>query len=72
MCLGQVLTSVLLPLTPATLPLPCRWCAGLYDLRDKTLTRIFTSPYGAETTSPYWFTNFPNGWSYLGAAVQHP
>eukprot|EP00798_Chlamydomonas_sp_ICE-L_P025896 gene25896-11569_t len=42
-----------------------------YDLHTKTLKRIFSTPYGAETTSPYWYDNI-NGWSYLTAAIQHP
>ncbi|WNG45738.1 DUF839 domain-containing protein [Archangium minus] len=35
------------------------------------LTRILTTPYGAETTSPYWVPDI-NGFGYLMAAVQHP
>ncbi|MCY1076404.1 alkaline phosphatase PhoX [Archangium lansingense] len=35
------------------------------------LTRILTTPYGAETTSPYWVPDV-NGFGYLMAAVQHP
>jgi hypothetical protein len=35
------------------------------------LTRIMTTPYGAETTSPYWVPSL-NGFGYLMAAVQHP
>lgn len=42
-----------------------------YDLNKGTLTRIQTTPYGAETTSPYWYPNI-NGWSYLMSVVQHP
>eukprot|EP00798_Chlamydomonas_sp_ICE-L_P025897 gene25897-11570_t len=42
-----------------------------YDLRTKTLKRIFSTPYGAETTSPYWYDDI-NDWSYLTAAIQHP
>jgi hypothetical protein len=42
-----------------------------YDLATKSLTRIQTTPYGSETTSPYWYTNI-NGWSYLMSVVQHP
>ena len=42
-----------------------------YDLKDQSLTRIQTTPYGSETTSPYWYPNI-NGWSYLISVVQHP
>ncbi|ASP40783.1 hypothetical protein CHH28_01180 [Bacterioplanes sanyensis] len=42
-----------------------------YDFEDKSLTRIQTTPYGAETTSPYWYPNI-NGWAYLTSVVQHP
>lgn len=42
-----------------------------YDLNTKALTRIFTTPYGSETTSPYWYGDV-NGHAYLTATVQHP
>jgi uncharacterized protein len=42
-----------------------------YNFTDASLTRIQTTPYGAETTSPYWYPNI-NGWSYLMSVVQHP
>lgn len=42
-----------------------------YDFDKETLTRIQTTPYGAETTSPYWYPNI-NGWAYLMSVVQHP
>ncbi|UXD88551.1 PhoX family protein [Thalassolituus hydrocarboniclasticus] len=43
-----------------------------YDFAsEKKLTRILTTPYGSETTSPYWYPNI-NGWSYLTTVVQHP
>lgn len=42
-----------------------------YDLDDGNLKRIQTTPYGAETTSPYWYPNI-NGWAYLMSVVQHP
>lgn len=42
-----------------------------YDFSDEKLTRIQTTPYGAETTSPYWYPNI-NGWSYMTSVVQHP
>jgi len=42
-----------------------------YDFATEKLTRILTTPYGSETTSPYWYPNI-NGWSYLTTVVQHP
>lgn len=42
-----------------------------YDVKAKTLTRIASTPAGAETTSPYWNTNI-NGWAYLMMVNQHP
>jgi len=42
-----------------------------YDLDTNDLTRIFTTPYGSETTSPYYYPDI-NGWGYLMAVVQHP
>jgi secreted PhoX family phosphatase len=42
-----------------------------YNLQSKTLTRILTTPYGSETTSPYFYPDI-HGWGYLMAVVQHP
>lgn len=42
-----------------------------YDFEDGSLTRIFTTPYGSETTSPYWYPNV-NGYAYMMSVVQHP
>lgn len=42
-----------------------------YNLKTKILTRIQTTPYGSETTSPYFFPNI-NGWAYLMSTIQHP
>lgn len=42
-----------------------------YDLFEHELTRIQTTPYGSETTSPYWHANF-RGFGYLMSVVQHP
>ncbi len=42
-----------------------------YNLTSKTLTRIQTTPYGSETTSPYYYPNI-NGFGYLMSVVQHP
>ncbi len=35
------------------------------------MDRIFSTPYGSETTSPYWYTDI-NGFGYLMAVIQHP
>ena len=42
-----------------------------YDVETKALTRILTTPYGAETTSPFWYPNI-GGNGYLTAVIQHP
>ncbi len=42
-----------------------------YNLETKKLTRIQTTPYGSETTSPYFYPNI-NGFAYLMSVVQHP
>jgi secreted PhoX family phosphatase len=42
-----------------------------YDVGGHTLTRIQTTPYGAETTSPYFYPNI-DGFGYLMSVVQHP
>ena len=42
-----------------------------YNVETKKLTRIQTTPYGSETTSPYFYPNI-NGWAYLMSVVQHP
>jgi secreted PhoX family phosphatase len=42
-----------------------------YNTRKGTLTRIETTPYGAESTSPYFYPNV-NGFAYLMSVVQHP
>lgn len=42
-----------------------------YHLKQQTLTRIQTTPYGSETTSTYFYPNI-NGFSYLMSVVQHP
>lgn len=42
-----------------------------YDVNAKKLTRIETTPYGSETTSPYFYPNV-NGFGYLASVVQHP
>lgn len=42
-----------------------------YNLSANTLTRIQTTPYGSETTSPYFYPDI-NGFAYLMSVVQHP
>ncbi|MCD4758564.1 MAG: PhoX family protein [Arcobacteraceae bacterium] len=42
-----------------------------YDVVKKDLTRIFTTPYGSETTSPFWYSNIA-GNGYLTTVIQHP
>lgn len=42
-----------------------------FDVNTQTLTRIATTPYGAETTSPFWHANI-NGFGYLTLVTQHP
>lgn len=41
------------------------------DMGSKSLTRILSTPYGAEATSVDWYPNL-NGHGYLVAVVQHP
>lgn len=41
-----------------------------YDIATKKLTRIVSTPYGSETTSPYWYDI--NGFGYLSLVTQHP
>jgi secreted PhoX family phosphatase len=42
-----------------------------YNLVSGELTRIQTTPYGSETTSPYFYPNI-GGFGYLMSVVQHP
>lgn len=42
-----------------------------YNIDSGELTRILSSPYGAEVSSAYWYPDI-NGWGYLRANVQHP
>jgi hypothetical protein len=42
-----------------------------YNTVTRKLTRIMTTPYGAETTAPGWFPDL-GGYGYLTAVVQHP
>lgn len=44
-----------------------------YNFNDESLTRIFSTPYGSETTSPMYYRNLnASGFDYLTAVVQHP
>lgn len=57
-------------LTGSVLLLQLIW---MYDHSSANITRIFTTPYGAETTGTYWYPNYGNGkHSYMTAVVQHP
>lgn len=42
-----------------------------YNIETEKLTRIQTTPYGSETTSPYIYRNI-NGFGYLMSVIQHP
>ncbi len=42
-----------------------------YNLKSGNLSRIISTPIGAESTSPFWYTNI-NGWAYMTAVTQHP
>lgn len=42
-----------------------------YNMATAALTRIQSTPYGSETTSPYFYPNV-NGFGYLMSVIQHP
>lgn len=42
-----------------------------YDLKTATLTRIVSTPYGSETTSPFWHKDV-NSFGYMTLTTQHP
>jgi len=42
-----------------------------YNLKDKSLSRVITTPLDAEATSIFWHKNI-NGSSYMTAVTQHP
>ena len=42
-----------------------------YNIVTRELTRIFSAPYGSETTGVYFYPNI-NGYAYIKAQVQHP
>jgi|GEM_PF-231152 len=43
-----------------------------YNVKTDELTRTFTTPLDAETTSPFWYTDLANGFGYLSVVTQHP
>lgn len=42
-----------------------------FDVTKKAMTRIASTPYGSESTSPFWHKNI-NGFGYLTLTTQHP
>lgn len=42
-----------------------------YNIVTRQLTRIFSTPYGSETTGVYFYPNI-NGYAYIKTQVQHP
>lgn len=42
-----------------------------YDVSTDKMARIATTPYGSETTSPFWYKDL-NGFGYLSLVTQHP
>ena len=42
----------------------------IYDLKSGAMTRVASTPYGSETTSPYWHTL--GDYNYMTFVVQHP
>ncbi|WP_225409308.1 PhoX family protein [Stigmatella hybrida] len=42
-----------------------------YNLTTRELTRIFSAPYGSETTGVYFYPDI-NGYAYIKTQVQHP
>jgi secreted PhoX family phosphatase len=42
-----------------------------YNVESKQLTRVQTTPYGSESTSPYFYPDV-NGFSYMMSVIQHP
>lgn len=43
-----------------------------YNLESNTLTRVFTTPYGSETTSPFYYKNIDDTYDLMMTVVQHP
>jgi hypothetical protein len=42
----------------------------IWDIPTGAMTRVASTPVGAETTSPYWYSI--GDWSYMSYIVQHP
>lgn len=42
-----------------------------YNVETGSLTRVQTTPYGSETTSPYFYPDV-NGFAYVMSVIQHP
>lgn len=42
-----------------------------FNVERNELTRVQTTPYGSETTSPYFYADI-NGFSYIMSVIQHP
>ncbi|PVV14093.1 MAG: hypothetical protein B6D77_03620 [gamma proteobacterium symbiont of Ctena orbiculata] len=42
-----------------------------YNVETEELARVQTTPYGSETTSPYFYPNI-NGFAYMTSVIQHP
>ncbi|ADO75032.1 Alkaline phosphatase [Stigmatella aurantiaca DW4/3-1] len=42
-----------------------------YNMVTRSLTRIFSTPYGSETTGVYFYPNI-NGHAYIKTQIQHP
>jgi secreted PhoX family phosphatase len=43
-----------------------------HDLNSGALTRLLTTPYGSEVTSPFYYKNIDDSFDYLVTVVQHP
>ncbi|HEY8595829.1 MAG TPA: alkaline phosphatase PhoX [Devosiaceae bacterium] len=43
-----------------------------YDLNEGSLARVFTTPYGSETTSPFYYKNIDPNYDLMMTVVQHP
>jgi hypothetical protein len=43
-----------------------------YNTKTKELTRTFTTPLEAESTSTFWYTDLKDGFGYMSVVTQHP
>jgi secreted PhoX family phosphatase len=43
-----------------------------YNLNVGSLTRVMSTPYGSEVTSPFYYKNIDDTYDYLVTVVQHP